>query len=85
MVQHPIARAGNSTRWRRERLRGRSASGAREAGESKTGRARGCRLVPHLADVMAGRYAGRTNAKEISFFNNHGSQGFNLPRWKKSL
>ena len=30
---------------------------------------------PHLADIMAGRNAGRTSAEEISFFNNHGSQG----------
>ena len=30
---------------------------------------------PHLADIMAGRCVGRTDSEEISFFNNHGSQG----------
>ena len=30
---------------------------------------------PHLADVIAGRSNGRTTADQVSFFNNHGSQG----------
>ena len=30
---------------------------------------------PHLADVIAGRNPGRTGPEQISFFNNHGSQG----------
>ena len=30
---------------------------------------------PHLTDVMARRSPGRTHAEQISFFNNHGSQG----------
>ena len=30
---------------------------------------------PHLVDVLAGRCAGRTSSRQVSFFNNHGSQG----------
>ncbi len=35
----------------------------------------GVEFWPHLADVMSGKVKGRTSPDQVTFFNNHGSQG----------
>ena len=43
--------------------------------QAKTAIPIGVDYWPHLADVMSGKFEGRTSADQVVYFNNHGSQG----------